>query len=44
MTSNTGVKQLRLAVRQFQPAPSLEERWRQAHPAVTVEFFASQEQ
>jgi phosphoglycerate dehydrogenase-like enzyme len=38
------VTQLRLAARQFQPAPSLEERWRHAHPAVTVEFFASQEQ
>jgi D-2-hydroxyacid dehydrogenase (NADP+) len=44
MASKTGATQLRLAVRQFQPVPSLEERWRQAHPAVAVEFFANQEE
>jgi MFS family permease len=32
----SGYETTALAVRQFQPAPSLEERWRQAHPAVTL--------
>jgi phosphoglycerate dehydrogenase-like enzyme len=43
MTSERGTVALRLAARQYQPIPSLEERWRQAHPAVTVEFFATEE-